>query len=84
MAKKIKGTTSAAEMTAAPNPIVEVCKKARQQEIFDFLKENMFLGCDREYGSYGGGDFVEVKLMLNDPETGKTECISSASFSIEV
>lgn len=46
---------------------------------FDFIKNNLTISCNKNYGSYGSGDYTEIMLHLKNPETGKYEVISSVS-----
>jgi hypothetical protein len=61
------------------------------QEIFEFLRDNLSLDISEDYGrDYGGRHGMTnyrsftVKLNCVNPETQKTEELSSQSFSIDL
>lgn len=57
-----------------------------KQEIFEFLRDNLSLSLDEDYGSDYGRFYrhFEIRLSLTNPETGKDETISYQSFSIDL
>ena len=63
-----------------------------KKEIFEFIKANLSLVIDedygRDYGRVGCGlsnyKSFRFNLNLTNPETGKDETISSQSFSIDL
>jgi hypothetical protein len=51
-----------------------------EKELFEWLKNNLFLKIEsREYCD-GSGCYVNIDLMLKNPDTGKAEKISSESY----
>ena len=47
-----------------------------EQEIFEFLKNNLKIIVDSREYSDGSGSYNTIQLWLNNPSTGKTEMIS--------
>jgi hypothetical protein len=45
-----------------------------KEELITFLKENLRIECEKQYGRYGASDTIEVKLFLGDDE------LSDSSF----
>lgn len=60
-----------------------------QQEIFDFIKNNLSLDIDSDYGRDYGRNGLETykyyKIVLNlyNPETQNAEVISSVTLSLD-
>ena len=63
-----------------------------EQDIFNFIKDNLTLSIDegsgRDYGRSGGGmgsyRTFSVKLKVMNPKTMEYEVLSSESFSIDL
>ena len=88
MKKKTSVKVETPAIESPVNTIAGLSLKARQQEIFNYLKDNLKLNIDVEqyHEDYyqSAGVCFNFTLTLNDPETGESVVIDSERGSFNV
>jgi len=54
-----------------------------KMHIFEYLKDNLTIRCEKSGGDFYSRDSLEVSIQLRNPETDVLETIATDSCSIE-